>query len=125
MKRALLAAVLTTSCLWVCGQEGRDPDEVLKQVRTKLSAMTRRLPRYTCVQTVERRYFKHTDHKNPPPSCDQIIGDRMSGRRKLVLYATDRLRLDVAVADGHEVVAWAGASKFDSRSIDELVGEEI
>src|ERR1051325_9873887 len=123
MKRPLTAAAIAISCVRLCGQEARDPDDVLAKVRARLSSMTRRVPRYTCLQTVERRYFRHTDHNRPPASCDQISGDKKTGRRKLALYATDRLRLDVAVAEGREMVAWVGAGKFDSRSIDELVGE--
>ncbi|MBZ5622508.1 MAG: hypothetical protein LAQ69_27805 [Acidobacteriia bacterium] len=123
MKRALMAAVVAASSFGLYGQAARDPDDVLSQVRAKLRSMTERLPKYTCVQTVERRYFKHGDHKGAGPSCDQIIGDRKAGRYKLQLYATDRLRLDVAEAEGREIVSWAGAGKFDSRTVDEIVGE--
>lgn len=118
-----MAALIAATSLHLYGQAARDPDDVLAQVRTKLRSMTARLPKYTCVQTIERRYFKHSDHKGPPPSCDQIAGDRKTGRTKLQLYATDRLRMDVAQAEGREMVSWAGAGKFDSRTVDEIVGE--
>ena len=118
-----MAALIAATCLRLHGQAARDPDDVLAQVRAKLHSMTERLPRYTCVQTVERRYLRHAERKGPPPSCDQISGDRKTGRNKLQLYATDRLRLDVAVADGREIVSWVGAGKFDSRRVDEIVGE--
>src|SRR5581483_1967111 len=98
-----------------------DPDVVLEQVRTKLRTMTQRIPHYTCVQTIERRYYTHAAAS--APSCDQIAADRKMGRTKLHLFATDRLRLEVAVADGREIVAWPGAGKFDTRRMDELVGE--
>jgi len=123
MNRPAIVALIAATSLPLYGQEGHEPDGVLEQVRAKLRTMTARLPRYTCVQTVERRYFKHAEHKGPPPSCDHIAGDRKTGRTKLQLYATDRLRLDVAAADGREIVSWAGAGKFDSRSVDEIVGE--
>jgi hypothetical protein len=71
---------------------------------------------------VERSYYKHGDQKTPP-SCDQISGDRKTGRTRLQLYATDRLRLDVAVAEGREIVSWVGAGKFDSRRVDAIVGD--
>jgi hypothetical protein len=35
--------------------------------------------------------------------------------------ATDRVRLEVAVAEGREINAWPGASQFDSRDVDQLV----
>jgi hypothetical protein len=123
MNRPVLFALIAASSLRLYGQAARDPDDVLAQVRAKLRSMALRLPRYTCVQTVERSYFKHAEHNGPPPSCDQISGDRKMGRNKLQLYASDRLRLDVAVAEGREIVSWAGAGKFDSRSVDEIVGE--
>ena len=72
---------------------------------------------------MERRYFVRANRKGPPPACDQIIGERTSGRYKLQLNATDRLRLDVAVAQGREIVSWAGAGQFDTRRVDEVVGE--
>ncbi len=117
-----MAVLIAASSLRLYGQAAVKPDDVLEQVRAKLRATTNRLPRYTCVQTIERRYYKHGDSKTPP-SCDQISGDRRTGRTKLQLYATDRLRMDVAVADGREMVSWVGAGKFDSRRVDEIVGE--
>jgi hypothetical protein len=123
MKRLSMVALIAACSLRLHGQPARDPDEVLAQVRAKLRAMAQRMPRYTCVQTVERKYYKLGEHKGSPPSCDQIAGDRKTGRSKLQLYATDRLRLDVAVAGGREIVSWVGAGKFDSRRVDEIVGE--
>lgn len=54
-------------------------------------------------------------------SCDQILGAKKKGDYKLWLEATDRLRLDVKVSEGHEIGAWAGARSFDSRDIVEFV----
>ena len=87
-----MVALIAACSLRLHGQPARDPDEVLAQVRAKLRAMAQRMPRYTCVQTVERKYYKLGEHKGSPPSCDQIAGDRKTGRSKLQLYATDRLR---------------------------------
>src|ERR1017187_5102658 len=75
MNRPAMAALIAATCLRLHGQAARDPDDVLAQVRAKLHSMTERLPRYTCVQTVERRYLRHAERKGPPPSCDQISGD--------------------------------------------------
>jgi hypothetical protein len=122
MGRTAVAALITALSFSLQAQAPRDVDDILAQVRTKLRSMTSRLPRYTCVQTVERHYYRHAEQKNPP-SCDQMAADRKMGRFKQQLYATDRLRLDVAVSGGREIVAWAGASKFDSRTPDEVIGE--
>ncbi|HLK70004.1 MAG TPA: hypothetical protein VKU19_41530 [Bryobacteraceae bacterium] len=110
------------ACSLMQAQSVKNPDDYLEQIRARIRAMTQRMPRYTCVQTVERSYYTHPDRK-PAPSCDQISADRKTGRTKLQLYATDRLRLDVAIADGREIVSWVGAGKFDTRRVDEIVGE--
>jgi len=123
MAKGLRFALMVVWATGLGGQSTGDPDEALREVRAKLHRLTQRLPRYTCVQTVERRYFRLKNDKAHASSCDQVMGDRASGRTKLQLYATDRLRLDVAVADGHEIASWAGAGKFDARSVDEIVGE--
>jgi hypothetical protein len=39
-----------------------------------------------------------------------------------VLGSSDRLRLEVAIADNREIDSWPGATKFDSRRVDEIVG---
>ncbi len=110
--------------LCALGQTARDPDLNLAQARERLRAMTRRLPKYTCTQTVERRYYRPTDEKAAANlTCDERAGALKSGRLKTQLYAIDRLRMDVAVAEGKELVSWAGAGRFDSRSMQELVGE--
>ena len=51
-----------------------------------------------------------------------------AGRRKQTPLAsllrpakTDRLRLDVVLADGREMLSWAGAPRFDEGEIDELI----
>jgi len=74
--------------------------------------MTRTLPRYTCTETVERQYFRG-DARNPIDSCKKDNHLRLDG--------LDRFRLDVTVANNHEIFAWAGASRFDSRRVDEIV----
>ncbi len=121
MGRTAIAALIAALSFSLQAQAPRDVDDILSQVKTKLRSMTSRLPRYTCIQTVERRYYRH-DQKNTP-SCDQLAADRKNGRYRQQLYATDRLRLDVAVSGGREIVAWAGANKFDSRAPDEVIGE--
>jgi hypothetical protein len=42
-------------------------------------------------------------------------------RVDLIRAATDRVRLEVAIAEGREINAWPGASQFDSRDVDQLV----
>jgi hypothetical protein len=96
------------------GQPNYDPSVVLARARDQVLALSDRLPRYTCIQTVNRSYFSG----NKKASCDRIAGDKKLGRGKLKLEATDRLRLDVLVTGGREVYAWAGANHFNSKSVD-------
>lgn len=81
-------------------------------VREKVLASTERVPRYTCVQTVERRQYQ-TSYRAGTGRCEF---PRSPGQ----LLWRDRLRLDVAVLDGKETFAWAGASQFETTNIEEL-----
>jgi len=112
-----LAGMLASS------QSTYDPALVLARTRDKVLDLEGRLPKYTCVQTVNRAYFRPTKRPEAGTSCDQFAGDKERGRRKLRLEATDRLRLDVIAAGGQEVYSWAGASRFDSRWVGEFIGE--
>ncbi len=102
-------------------QSRPDPAQVLVQARDRVRNTLRRLPKYTCVQTVDRTYFEPRRQRFPTPSCDSIIGSGEMSRSDARMVATDRIRLDVAVAAGHEIHSWAGASRFDSRRVDEIV----
>lgn len=100
-----------------------DPTQVLAQARDKIVESRPRLPNYTCVQTVDRSYFRRAVQPNPFPSCSQMQAERDSRQADLDLYLTDRLRLDVKVSGGVEIGSWAGASRFDAKSIFEVVGK--
>lgn len=87
-------------------------DELLKQAREKVHDNARRMPRYTCVETVSRAQYQPAPGK--PAKCQS------ASRGNLVLR--DRLRLDVAVVDGGEMFSWAGAGKFETHDVEKLVG---
>ena len=99
----------------------RDPEEVLAQARDRVIERTDRLPNYTCVQTVDRKYLKRTKPELPAPSCDQMSAERTKRSYLLKVEATDRLRLDVKVSAGDEIGSWAGASHFEEGNIGRLV----
>src|ERR1022692_426878 len=80
------------------------------------------MPDYTCVQTVDRQYFKHPYRQLPPSSCAQIAAFNKENPLALVLESTDRLRLELKVSHGMEIGAWAGDSQLGSRSIFDLAG---
>jgi hypothetical protein len=114
-----LAAAETTILLAMAAtlhaQTPPDPAETLSEVRLKISAAMRKLPKCTCVQTIDRSYFKRTPAAS---SCDQASADKKKGRSSLHLYLTDRIRLDVAQDYGHEIHSWPGAMQFDGGDID-------
>jgi hypothetical protein len=91
-------------------------------VRDKVMAHARRIPNYTCVQTIARDWYDYAAGV-PPRSCDALLGRRKrAGAGTLIqLATTDRLRLDVALADSREIYSWPGAAKFDDRELDEFV----
>jgi hypothetical protein len=99
-----------------------DPTQVLAQARDKIVDSRPRLPNYTCVQTVDRSYFRRAIRSKPFSSCSQMHAEEDTHAYQLDLYLTDRLRLDVKVSAGLEIGSWAGASQFDAKSIFDLVG---
>ena len=99
-----------------------DPDveELFKQARDKVLDNSRRMPRYTCVETVSRTQYHPPEN---PPTCESLIAGRRLVTPRGGLALRDRLRLDVAVVDGSEIFSWAGAGKFETHDVDKLVGD--
>jgi hypothetical protein len=105
-----------------------EPSAILSRALAKLAGTGQRLLQYTCRETIERTYYSEpvgklgTDLMTEAPthanSCD---GREFSTDGHLTLDMEDRLRLDVAVAGGKEIHSWASASRFDSRSVYDLV----
>ncbi len=113
-----IAALLFALTAWASAD---DPVEVLTRVRDKIMAHAARVPNHTCVETIVRDRYAYS--VEPPRSCDALLGRRKrAGEGTLIrLATTDRLRLDVTLANTREIYSWAGAGKFDDREIDELV----
>lgn len=102
----------------VFAQKPSDLGDRLVRAREILIDREKRLPDYTCVQTVDRQYFKAQPSKHSAHACDQI---RLLPRSSLVLESTDRLRLEVKVSRGEEIGSWPG-SQFTSSDIFQLIG---
>lgn len=120
MFRFLAAGLITVGVL--CAQ-GVDPSLVLARTRDRVLDLAERLPRYTCIQTVDRIYFGDSSHAKTRATCDQYFGNIKRNSRRSQIEATDRLRLDVIVTGGREVYAWAGASHFDARFAGDFIGD--
>jgi hypothetical protein len=119
-------------------------DEVFVRARRKILAAVDRLPNYTCVQTLDRQYFKRTvtwescdgeqDKTASRGRAKLQIGDRGLEVKSqpesagggavshLELWETDRYRLDVRVSSaGREIYSWAGAPRFNAAGLQEIV----
>jgi len=117
------SALLLAAAAALHGQMASEPADTLARARINISATMRRLPRYACVQTIDRSYFTRVTPKDAAiPSCGQASADTKKGDASLRLTVTDRLRLDVAQGDRGEIHSWPGASRFETGEIDELIG---
>ena len=116
------AAALLASTAAICAAADPDPSEVLQRVAAKVLARDSRLPNYTCVETVNRAYYKPAA-STLPRDCPilMVIRRHPSPDMVLQLFMTDRLRLDVTMAGRGEIYSWAGASKFDTAGIEPVV----
>ena len=105
-----------------------DSSALLARAREKIARTTHQLLKCTCLETIERTYYAAPVEKSilgpriiteaPANSC----GGREFGKNgSLSLDARDRLRLGVTVAGGDEIYSWAAASRFDSRSVFQMV----
>src|ERR1700682_5489026 len=84
-----------------------DPATLLDRVRSKVIENMDRLPKYTCVQHIERSNFQ----KVPPRwrSCGDLLDTHANpGRPAPQLVSKNWLRLDVTVARQSEIFTWAG-----------------
>ena len=84
-----LAAVL----LLASAAMGADPatQKLFDQVRDKVLDNTRRVPRYTCVQTINRNQYR-PQYGRRPSGCEAIIGAREKLLSPGYLTWRDRLR---------------------------------
>jgi len=98
-----------------------DPARVLQATGERLLTDLKRMPRYTCVQTITRTYYA-TRHRFDRPSCSTLITEHDKRKKKLPIQGWDRLRLEVALVDGNNVYSWVGAPRFTDDTLDKLAG---
>jgi hypothetical protein len=104
-----------------------DPKDLLLRVSQKVMDSIHRLPRYLCTLTIERSQYK-TGGVLSTHSCDNLAAEKKAGHLKRSLYASDRLRLDVAIGTSREIFgttnemySWVGDNRFDNRGLFDLV----
>ena len=110
MHRLLAFLVVVTSVLFA----DDEASSILGQIRLKVAEQVKGSANYTCVQAVDRTYWRAQHYE--AFGCEHHKGD---SRRKEVMH--DRLRLDIAVSEGHEIYSWHGGSSFSSGGIADVV----
>ncbi len=104
-----------------CTGAERSPVEVLARMGRIVTEDAARFPNYTCVETVERRYYR-ANLTGSPRNCDDLSAEKKKRGYKLVLESTDRLRLDVKAGAIAEVFSWPGANRFEDRELERIIG---
>lgn len=124
--RTTTPALATTPGLTTLPASESESSAVLSRALAKLAGTSQRLLKYACLETVERSYYsepapKLGAHPMSEAEADSCDGKEFSDDGHLRLDAKDRVRLQVAVADGKEIFSWAAASRFDSRTVFEMI----
>ncbi|MGH9582488.1 MAG: hypothetical protein ACRD4O_06085 [Bryobacteraceae bacterium] len=110
ISRLCLLPLLGCAVCWA----NDNPSEILQRIDAKVLGHLAKTVNYTCVETVERMYFKPTVSRHGACPTPQAAS-------RLKLTARDRLRLDVAVAQGNEMYSWHADHKFSSTLIGSIV----
>jgi len=114
------AIVILRASLALCGEI--DHMALLNQARAKILENIQRLPKYTCLQTVQRSRFEMYPAARVI-SCGRVeIPSAAKIQPRLMLAWTDRFKLDVTVSDGAEIFSWPGARQFQSEDVEKIVG---
>src|SRR6266576_3525198 len=99
---ALAGFLLCLSTASGAQEELAPESRLLERIKAKMADNLRRLPNYTCTETIERF---------------------LRGPRSRIFAPLDTLRLEVALVDGTELFARAGAGKVEEKDIWEIVGD--
>jgi len=79
-------------------------DDPISQIRQRVAERTARIPNYTCLETIERRWYASDD----PGSL-----------------VRDRMRFEVAVVEGIEQFAWPGGGPLDIHERQAILGRGL
>ncbi|MEN6608747.1 MAG: hypothetical protein ABFD60_15980 [Bryobacteraceae bacterium] len=100
----LLTALLLSVGL-VFAQPASPPESILlNRIRAHVARDLKRLPNYTCIETIDRTQRSGLAHE---------------------VDVADGLRLEVAMVDNKELFAWPGADSFEDRQIGDLVQDGV
>lgn len=126
MVALIVAGTVFAQALPMLAMKGSSDDasSLLKRAREKVLNSVRRLPKYTCLETIDRTYFvlPQKNHRSYMVTAVQPTTTGTGNRvGHLALDSKDRLRVEVAEAGGTEIHSWPGASRFDTRSFDQMI----
>jgi hypothetical protein len=104
-----------------------DPQDLLMRVSQRIRDTVDRLPKYVCTLTIDRAEYQ-PNSVLPNYSCDSLVAEKRAANSKRRPFASDRLRLDVAIGTSHEIFgttdemySWVGDNHFDNRGLFDLV----
>ena len=87
-------------CSVACGAQELSPESVLlARIKVRMAENLRRLPNYTCLQTIERSARNAATQRYRP---------------------VDILRMEVALVGGKELFAWPGEQNFEEKELREI-----
>ncbi|MGC2658506.1 MAG: hypothetical protein WA324_11165 [Bryobacteraceae bacterium] len=117
---SLLASCLVSPLLLAQGKLASGPPKssthaLLQKIREHVFRQVEIGGNYMCVQSAERQYFQPEEPTRY--GCDHHL-EHPEMKTEIM---TDRLRLDVAVSDNHEIYSWFGQDHFGTGAIDEIV----
>ena len=118
----LLAAFLAPSSASLASATDSESEKVLKRAAAKVAANYKSIHSYTCVETVQRDYYRPRA-ATLPRECSLLMKQRQNPTLDMVLllWSRDRLRLEVATSSRGEINSWPGASRFSDSGIESLV----
>jgi hypothetical protein len=119
--RAAVIALALAPVVPSPGQQSPDPAVTLQRARERLLTDLDRMPRYTCIQTITRKYYE-AESRVQRPACSALLAARQKRKHELDILSWDRMRLEVALVDNTSVYSWVGAPKFDEATLDQLAG---
>lgn len=116
-----VAVVVLVPALAGLGQPASDPAAVLSQTRERLLADLARMPRYTCEQTITRKYYRAPIGRQGQ-ACAAMIAAPEPRNLEQLMYSWDRLRLEVAIVNNNNVYSWVGAPRFEEDAFKKVAG---
>ncbi len=103
----------------------RDATELLRATVGKIATMTSQLKKYTCLESIDRAMYVAPPEKIKKKLMTQEAisckGISPGHTEDLLRQATDRLRLQVAVAANTEIHSWPNAAEIGSRTLFQMV----